>query len=381
LDLLRVSSTFIPMLPATLQFLIVMIASSINERMQKQLDDKTEEVLVLKEILRTLTGKGQIDFNDRQRKRLAIKGKDLTPQEREECCELVRPRTILDWFRNFYAQKYDSSKSRGAGRPRKPEETRRLVLAIANDNLSWGYTKIRDAVSAGLGIDICRSTVANILNEAGIVPAPERDKKRTWKQFIHTHWDFLYACDFFSVETLGVFGAVRHMVFFVVKLETREVHIAGIRVDPDGAWMKQIARNLTDPTDGFLRDATHLIHDADPLFTTDFKATLKPASYADSEGVACVKIPPRSPNCNAFTERFVKTIKYECLRHFIFFGQRHLRYVISEYMHHYHEERFHQGIGGTLIKPTAANDNPANGEVRCRSRLGGLLNFYYREAA
>ncbi len=278
------------MLPATLQFLIVRIASSINERMQKRLDYKTEEVLVLKEILKSMTGKDRVDFNDSQRGRLATKGKELTPKERDECCELVRPRTILEWFRRIYAEKYDSSKSRRRpGRPRKPEETRRLVLAIANDNLSWGYTKIRDAVNVGLGIEICRSTVANILNEAGIVPAPEREKQRTWKQFMHTHWDSLYACDFFAVEVLGVFGAVRHMVFFVVKLETREVHIAGIRVNPDGAWMKQIARNLTDPLDGFLRDATHLIHDADPLFTADFKAILKPASYTDSDCVTCVR--------------------------------------------------------------------------------------------
>ena len=95
------------------------------------------------------------------------------------------------------------------------------------------------------------------------------------------------------METIGVFGAVRHLVFFVVKLETREVHIAGIRANPDGAWMKQIARNLTDPIDGFLRDATHLIHDADPLFTRDFKAILKPANNANSEGIKCVKIPPK----------------------------------------------------------------------------------------
>lgn len=128
-------------LPSTLQFLIVMIASSINERMQKRIDYKAEEVHVLKEIFKAVTGKSRIDFNDSQRKRLAAKGKDLTPKEREECCELVRPRTILEWFRRLYAEKYDSSKSRRRpGRPRKPEETRRLVVAIARDNLSWGYT-------------------------------------------------------------------------------------------------------------------------------------------------------------------------------------------------------------------------------------------------
>ena len=130
-----------------------------------------------------------------------------------------------------------------------------------------------------------------------------------------------------------------------------------------------------------MRDATHLIHDADPLFTTDFKAILKPRTYPDSEGIQCVKIPAKSPNCNPHAERFAKTIKYECFQHFVFFGQRHLRYVISEYMAHYHHERFHQGIGSSLISPVAANDNAASGEILCRSRLGGLLNFYYREAA
>ena len=191
----------------------------------------------------------------------------------------------------------------------------------------------------------------------------------------------LYACDFFNVEVLGVFGAVRYSVFFVIRLETREVEIAGMRVNPNGEWMKQVARNLTDPFDGFLRDARYLVHDADPLFTAAFKAVLKPPGSLKGEGVTCVQIPPRSPNCNPHSERFVKSIKYECLRNFVFFGERHLRYVINEYMAHYHEERFHQGIGSKLIRPTSANDNAAAGEINCRSRLGGLLNFYYREAA
>jgi putative transposase len=120
-----------------------------------------------------------------------------------------------------------------------------------------------------------------------------------------------------------------------------------------------------------------------------FKAILKPPDFPDGEGVACVKIPPRSPNCNPHAERFVRSIKFECLRHFVFFGERHLRYVINEYMSHYHEERFHQGIGGQLIRPASAEDNALTGEasccvgseIKCRSRLGGLLNFYYREAA
>ncbi len=116
------------------------------------------------------------------------------------------------------------------------------------------------------------------------------------------------------------------MVFFVMEVHTRTVEIAGIRVDPDGAWMKQIARNLTDPIDGFLRNASHLIHDRDPLFTEAFRDML------DGVDVKTVKIPAKSPNCNPHAERFVRSIKQECLNHFVLFGERHLRHVIKEYM-------------------------------------------------
>ena len=135
--------------------------------------------------------------------------------------------------------------------------------------------------------------------------------------------------------------------------------------------MKQIARNLTDPVDGFLRNASYLIHDRDPLFTKAFREILA------SSGVKTVRIPAKSPNCNAYAERFVESIKYECINHFVFFGERHLRYVIKEYMSHYIAERFHQGLGGQLItaKTTSANDNDRRRPIVCRSRLGGLLNY------
>ncbi len=139
--------------------------------------------------------------------------------------------------------------------------------------------------------------------------------------------------------------------------------------------MKQIARNLTDPVDGFLRNASYLIHDRDPLFTKAFRKTLA------SSGVKTAKTPAMSPNCNPFAERFVKSIKYECLNHCVFFGERHVRYVIKEYMSHYMTERFHQGLGGNLIVPSCANDNKTTGAIICRSRLGGLLNCYCRDAA
>ncbi|MGC9986781.1 MAG: integrase core domain-containing protein [Polyangia bacterium] len=364
------------MLPLTLQFLIAMIASAVSERLERKLAYALEEVRILKEILRAATGKDRISFTPDQRRRLALAGIELTPKERRECCQIIRPGTILTWFRGLAARKYDSSQ-RKTGRPRKARDIRKLVVKMALENLNWGYTKIRDALRTGLKIEIGRTTVADILAEEGIEPAPEREKKRTWKQFLKMHWDTLYACDFFSVETLGPFGMVRYMVFFVIEVKSRAVEIAGITVNPGEEWMKQVARNLVDPVDGFLRGATHLIHDRDPLFTEAFLGIL------GARGVESVKIPAQSPNCNPHAERFVKTIKYECLNHFIIFGERHLRRLIKEFVEHYMTERFHQGIGGQLIRnqPVSANDNGATGKVACRSRLGGVLNYYHRAAA
>ena len=166
------------------------------------------------------------------------------------------------------------------------------------------------------------------------------------------------------------------MVFFVIELKSRAVEIAGIAVDPGEEWMKQVARNLTDPVDGFLRGAKYLIHDRDPLFSKAFIAILK------AGGVKSVKIPAQSPNCNPYAERFVKTIKYECLNYFVFSASDIYAAPIKEFVEHYMTERFHQGIGGQLIRNVSpTNDNGADGKVACRSRLGGLLNYYHREAA
>ena len=364
------------MLPMTLQFIIVMIASAINDRLQRKLDYVEEERRVLREQLDAATDCKKLSFTADQRRRLATAGKLLTPDERRKCCDLVKPDTILAWFRQLAARKYDSSEAR-RGRPPTPKDVHKLVIKLATENLRWGYTKIRDALRTGLGIEIGRTTVANILAEAGIEPAPEREKTRTWKHFMKAHWDSLCGCDFFTVEVLGLTGTVRYMVFFVIVVKTRMVEIAGIATNPDGRWMQQMARNLTDSVDGFPRNATYLVHDRDPLFTEAFEAILT------ERGVKCVRIPARSPNCNPHAERFVQTIKYECLNHLILFGERHLRHVIKEFMAHYHRERFHQGLDGQLIevKAGATSTKRAHGKVVCRSRLGGMLNYYHREAA
>ena len=174
------------------------------------------------------------------------------------------------------------------------------------------------------------------------------------------------------IEAWLLTGLVRYSVLFFIDLSTRKVKIAGIMAEPTGERMKQVARNVTDPLGGSLSGKKYLIHDRDPLFTKAFAAILK------SAGMKVVKLPPRSPNLNAYAERFVRSIKSECLDRMILFGENHLRRVIDQYVEHYHRERNHQGLGNRLIDPT---ETARNGPVRCRKRVGGLLKYYYREVA
>ena len=166
-------------------------------------------------------------------------------------------------------------------------------------------------------------------------------------------------------------------VLFVIELKSRAVHIAGIRVAPDGAWMKQITRNVLDPVDGFLRHATHLIHDRDPLFTEAWTLMLA------STGLEGVSIAASSPNCNQYAERLVRSVRAECLERFVVSGERRLRHLLGQFVNHYHAERYHQGLDGNLIRPNPVpgNDNRSLGAIASRGSPGGLLNFYFRDAA
>ncbi len=195
-----------------------------------------------------------------------------------------------------------------------------------------------------------------------------------WKTFLKAHWGAIAATDFFSVEVITRTGLVRYFVLFIIDLQTRRVEIAGITHRLDGEWMKQIARNLTDADNGFLNRTRYLIHDRDPLFTEAFRELLK------SCGVKTVKLPARSPNLNAYAERFVRSIKFECLAQIIPLGERHLRKAVKEYTEHYHFERNHQGLNNELIEKPS--DEPSmDGAVECQERLGGVLKYYYRRAA
>jgi putative transposase len=189
---------------------------------------------------------------------------------------------------------------------------------MAQANRDWGYRRIQGALS-NLGYTVGRGTIANVLKKQGIEPAPERGKKTTWKEFLRAHGHVIAAADFFTVEVWTLKGLTRYIAFFVLELSTRRVEIAAITPQPDGFWMIQMARRLTHAVDGFLIGKRFLIHDRDPLFTTDVRATLA------ATGVNGIRLPPRSPNLNAYAERFACTIKESCLDRMILFGEAGLR--------------------------------------------------------
>ncbi len=352
-----------------LRFLLISLAGWINQHQRDVIDYLQEE----NRILRDQLGNKRLRLTDGQRRRLAVKAKKLGRKVLADLDTKFSPNTLLGWHRKLVARKYDGSQRRSPGRPRVMEQIRELIVKFAEENGTWGYTRIRGAL-ANLGHRVGRNTIARTLKDHGIEPAPERCKKTSWKQFLEAHWEVLAAADFFTVEVWTPTGLVRVVVLFVIELSTRRVEIAGISTQPDGAWMAQVARNLTDVEDGFLADKKYLIHDRDPLFTKEFLETLAAVD------VKSVRLPARSPNLNAYAERFVRTIKESCLNRMIFFGERSLRHAIKEFVLHYHHERNHQGLDNRLIVPPSRCTS-FRSPVRRRERLGGLLNYYYRQAA
>jgi len=244
---------------------------------------------------------------------------------------------------------------------------------MARENPGWGYDRIQGAL-ANLGHEVSDQTVGNILKEHGIEPAPERKRQTTWQTFLKSHWDVLAAIDFTTIEVWTKGGLVTYYLLFVMEVATRRVYFAGCTTNPDEPWMKQIARNLIDSFDGFLHGKRYVLLDRDGKFCPKFREML------EQEGVNCVRLPPRSPNLTPHIERFMRSLKEECLVKMIFFGEKMLRTAIGEFLIHYHGERNHQGLGNQLTDP-GEEVGQSQGEVQCRERIGGLLRYYYRDAA
>jgi putative transposase len=318
---------------------------------------------------------GRVQLTDAERKTLADIGKKLSKQALAEVAHVVTPDTILGWHRKFVTQKFDTSPKRKAlGRPAIDPELEALVVRMAKENRSWGYDRIAGALKH-LGYTVSDQTVGNILKRHSLPPAPERKKTTTWKEFIHTHMDVLVATDFFTTEVWTWCGLVTYYVLFFIHLDSRKVHVAGVTPHPNARWMIQMARNVTMEEWGFLSPGQYLIHDRDGKYCPAFQRLI------DDAGVTRVPLPPRSPNLNAYAERWVRSVKEETLSRLLLFGERSLRRALTEYITHFHQERPHQGKGNVILMPAARDRQPHGGPIRCYERLGGLLKYYDWEAA
>ncbi len=239
--------------------------------------------------------------------------------------------------------------------------TRGLILRLARVNPRWGYQRISGEL-AKLSLRVSAASVRRVLLRAGMTPAPRRDGP-TWREFLHAQADGILACDFSCVDTILL---RRVYVLFFIEISTRRVHLAGVTRSPHGSWVAQQARNLA--IGGMLERFSFLIRDRDTKFSRAFD------TVCQSEGMRVI----RTPVANAYAERFVRTIRRECLDWILIRSQRHLAHVASEYVEHYNTERPHRGLG---LLPPDPPPRPVAGPIERHDRLGGLIHHYERNAA
>jgi transposase InsO family protein len=283
---------------------------------------------------------------------------------------VVSPETVLRWHRDLVRRKWTCTRRGPSGRPPLGAEIEALILRLAEENPRWGYGRIHGEL-VKLGYTVSRSAVRDVLRRRGVPPAPERQRRRTtWRAFLSHHAGELLACDFFTVDTLFLHTIY---VLFFIELGTRRVHLAGCTAHPTSAWVAQQARQLSWQIQDGTLPARFLIHDRDSKFVSAFDTVFT------SEGVEIIRTPFRAPNANAIAERWVRSVRAECLDHLLVLGEAHLRRVLTAYADYYNYARPHQGLDQRI--PVGPAAPPGSGAVRRRELLGGLLRDYHREAA
>lgn len=324
-------------------------------------------------LLNEKLGSREPQFTDAERRLLAVRATALGRKLLFQIETLVTPDTLLRWHRQLVAQKWNHVNGRSSGRPNIKDEIASLILRMTQENPRWGYTRILSALR-NLGNKVTRGTIANVLQEHSIEPAPLRGKRTPWPTFLKAQWKILVASDFFTLELWRLHGLTTYYVLFFIELYARQVKLASITVKPDTAWILRVGRNMTDIADGILAEPRLLLIDRDTKYCSEFRVQL-----LDS-GTKVIRLPPRSLIPNAYAARFVGSIKAECLNRLIFFSKASLRRAIREFSAHYHCEQSHQGLNKSLV---AANEKSFedSGPVRVGKRLGGMLNYYDREVA
>lgn len=299
-----------------------------------------------------------------------IQGKTIARARLSQSLLVFTPETVLRWHRELIRRKWTFSQRRAVGRPRIAAELEALIGRLARENPRWGYSKIEGELLK-LGYPIGRSTIRAVLKRQHIPASPSRTRKSsTWRAFLRQHQQHLLACDFFTVETLRLTPLY---VLFFIEIGTRRIHLAGCTAKPTSHWVTQQARQLVWKLQEEGRAMRFLVHDRDAKFPAAFDVVFA------SEGVKVILTPYRAPNANAYAERWVRSVREECLDQVLILNERHLKHVLTEYSQYYNRARPHQGLEQQI--PESAHYHLGQGPVQRRDILGGLLHDYSREAA
>jgi transposase InsO family protein len=265
-------------------------------------------------------------------------------------------------------RKWSYSQKNKGGRPPISQEIEELIIRLAQENASWGYGKIAGELLK-LGFKVSQSTIRNVLNRHGIVPAPVRHGSLGWRHLMAHYKQQILACDFFTVETLWLQTLY---VLFYIEVGTRRVHLAGVTAQPDGFWVAQQARQYVWKLENSEVKPRFLIRDNDKKFTAAHDTIFR------SEHIRIIRTPIQAPNANAFAERWVRTVRQECLDHLLIFNEAHLRRVLQAFVDYYNTCRPHQGL--EQQSPIPRQYPNSNGPIQRREVLG-IINDYYRGSA
>ena len=331
---------------------------------------KDLEILVLRHqliVLRRQTPRPRLEPADRA---LLAAISRVLPRTRWSCF-FVKPETLLRWHRRMVAGAWTYPR-RGPGRPPMDHDVQQLILRLARENPRWGYQRIKGELLR-LGRQASATAIRTTLRRHGLDPAPRR-AATTWRAFLRQQAAGIVACDFFTVDTVLLW---RLYVLFFIELDTSRVHLAGVTPNPNAAWVTQQARNLLLTLGERGRRMRFLIRDRDAKFCRGFDDVF------GSEGVEVLVTPVQAPNADAYAERWIRTVRAECLDWLLIVSRRHLAQVLRVYVAHYNAHRPHRALG---LEPPDPSANPTviSGDrhrVHRRDRLGGLLHEYHRQAA
>ena len=330
-------------------------------------NDKSREIIILRQqilILKRQLGRKTITVAP-ERAAMLLFGHRLP--DLKKAILILKPETFLSWHRKLVQRRWTYS-VKTPGRPRKSKKIRDLIIKLARENPMWGYGKIQGEMKK-LGIAISQTTIRRILIRNGF-PSKSYKAGPSWRKFLGHYKDFIWSCDFFTVETAFL---KRFYVLCFLEIGSRKLRITGCTANPVQSWVTQQARNLAWNINSASPMPRFLIHDRDDKFSRSFD------NIFESEGVKIIKTPYQAPNANAYVERVIRSIREECLDRIIILNDKHLRFVLKQYEKYYNEARPHQGINQCI--PNKLPPSPTKGNIRKRSYLGGLLNDYYREAA